>query len=151
MDQLDLFAEPPDDDCPICHGLRYVMVKRACACQDESLHENTPGKAHTGAHATEKLAALKAAPRTGTQRWRVLVAIRRAYVDGRVGLNDEEIGASPGIHDNAHRTRRNELVMGEWVEASGVVRPTASDSEAIVWTLTDKGRDWFILNPGEAA
>jgi len=98
--------------------------------------QNTPGKMHSDPQATEKAAAYKVYPRTGSQRRLILDAI--AQSEG--GLIDEEIGALPGVADTAHRTRRNELVMGGWVEDSGKVRFTASGTESIVWVLTDEGR-----------
>lgn len=98
---------------------------------------NTPGKFHTDAEATEWAAAFKVTPRTGTQRRLVLDFIARS---GERGATDEEIAASPGVADTAHRTRRNELVMGGWVVDSGMTRRTASESDSIVWVLSGEGR-----------
>jgi hypothetical protein len=99
---------------------------------------NTRGVHHASPHDTEKEAAYRAMPRTGTQRRLILDAIARA---SERGLTDEEIAVLPGVADTAHRTRRNELVLGGWVADSGKVRHTKSDSESIVWVLTDRGRE----------
>lgn len=97
---------------------------------------NEPGKFHADPKATEKAAAFKVLPRTGSQRRLVLDAI--AASGGR-GLLDEEIAVVEGVADTAHRTRRNELVMGGWVRDSGRTRRTASGTDSIAWVLTDEG------------
>ena len=97
---------------------------------------NTVGKYHAVPHPTEKAAAHKVAPRTGSQKRLILDAVAQA----EDGLIDEEIAVVPGVHDTAHRTRRNELVMGGWVEDSGRTRLTDSDTPSIIWVLTQEGR-----------
>ena len=98
---------------------------------------DTIGKFHAGAPPTEVGAALRVHPRTGTQKRLILDAVAAS---GDAGLIDEEIAHIPGVADTAHRTRRNELVEGGWVEDSGRTRPTASDAPSIVWVLTERGR-----------
>jgi hypothetical protein len=148
-DQLDLFAEPPGPKCPECGDKGFILVKQTCPCQDGAdVTANKPGKAHTGGHSTEKAAAWKVEPRTGTQRARVMLALWRVYPDG---LLHEEIGEIDGISDKAHRTRTGDLVKGGWVEDSGLKRLTDTNSESIVWRLTEKGAAWCRLNGKEAA
>lgn len=104
---------------------------------------DTIGKFHGDPQVTEIAAALRALPRTGSQRRLVLDGVGAA---GERGLTDEEIAVVEGVADTAHRTRRNELVKGGWVRDSGRTRKTDSGSDSIVWVLTDQGRDrWPTL------
>lgn len=130
-DQLDL-------RCPHCGGTGIATPVDA-----SSITANTEGRTHRAAHATERAAALRVAPRTGAQRYRVLTAICAAAVQGSTGLTDEEIAATPGIADTAHRTRRNELVMGGWVYDSQTTRPTRGGDPAIVWAPTLQAAVWW--------
>lgn len=99
--------------------------------------EDRIGKFHAAAGVTERAAAVKTYPRTGTQRGLILDAIAAS----EDGLIDEELAAIPGITDTAHRTRRNELVVDGWIEDSGRVRLTASGTESIIWVLTAAALD----------
>lgn len=74
------------------------------------------------------------APRAGTQRARVLDAIRRADF----GLTDEEIGVATGLPANSVRPRRGELVEAGWVEDSKVRRSNRQGNAMIVWRLSDE-------------
>jgi hypothetical protein len=61
---------------------------------------------HHAARDTEVAAAAAAEPRSGTQRARVLEAIRQA---GPAGLTDQEIAVALGMAENSVRLRRLEL------------------------------------------
>ena len=89
-----------------------------------------PGKARRDGSATSKAAALSVAPRTGTQRRRVLDAIAASG-----GLTDEEIQARLAMNPSTQRPRRVELVEGGWIKDSGARRPSSSGRESIVWEL----------------
>lgn len=83
---------------------------------------------------TSKAAALRALPRSGTQRWRVLRFIAERGVEG---ATDEEIQAELRLGHNSQTPRRRELVLGGWIIDSGRRRRTLStNSEATVWVLT---------------
>lgn len=73
---------------------------------------------------TARAAALAVAPRTGTQRRRVLerIAARPS--------TDDEIQRALNMNGNTERPRRVELVDGGWVRDSGLRR-----KGAIVWEL----------------
>lgn len=79
---------------------------------------------------TSRLAALHVAPRSGSQRERVLVALRRA---GKKGMTDDELSHELRLSPNSVRPRRLELVEGGWVYDSGVRRPSFYGNPAIVW------------------
>jgi predicted ArsR family transcriptional regulator len=100
--------------------------------------ENRPGPSHHNAPETSARAAVANAPRSGTQRWRVLRAVSFA---GWTGLTDDEIGSKTGLHGNAVRPRRGELVKAGFVEDSGLRRPSVMGNPAVVWTATRAGRE----------
>ena len=88
-----------------------------------------PGKARRDGAPTSKAPGLAVAPRTGTQRRRVLDAIATRP------STDEEIQDALRMSGNTERPRRVELVEGGWIRDSGARRPSASGQESIVWEL----------------
>jgi predicted ArsR family transcriptional regulator len=98
--------------------------------------ENRPGPSHHNAPETSAQAAVANAPRSGTQRWRVLAALVR-YGD----WTDDDLCDLLNLHGNAVRPRRGELVAAGFVEDSGVRRPSAMGNPAVVWTATKAGRE----------
>jgi hypothetical protein len=92
--------------------------------------KTTTGRDHP---ATSHYAAERILPKTGTQRSRVLEAIRR-----QGGLTDEEIADRLGMNPSSVRPRRQELQKAGWVEDSGDRRPTASGAQAIVWMVVEQ-------------
>lgn len=101
---------------------------------------------------TSRAASLRALPRSGTQRARVLHVLSHPPLD--YGLTDEQIALALNMDPNAVRPRRLELVAGGWVEPARptiasaldgyqsvtdpkwgqvLVRPTRSGANAIVW------------------
>jgi hypothetical protein len=110
-----------------------------CTCSDASHlsdpRANHPGKAFAGAPVTTREAALLVTPRSGTQRDRVLQSI---VTSG--GLTDEEMQVRLSMSGDTQRPRRIELVEGGWVHDGGQRRRTASGERAIVWELTEAGR-----------
>lgn len=96
----------------------------------------TPGRHH--GRATEKAAAYDVLPRSGTQRLRVLYAIARA---GWRGRTDQELEDELEMQRPSPGNRRGELMTGGWVRDSGERRPTRTGNPAVVWVLTDEGRE----------
>lgn len=82
-----------------------------------------------GAADTSRAAALRAYPRSGTQRERVLMLLKN-LLDG---LTDDELSAALDLSPNTVRPRRVELVAGGWVKDSGRRRNSAGGSPAVVW------------------
>ena len=70
-----------------------------------------------------------------TYRGQVLDALRAGP------KTDEEICRSTGLRGSTVRPRRLELVHEGLVEDSGVVRPTASGRDAIVWRVRESTRE----------
>lgn len=99
---------------------------------DPLLMANQPGK-----RATSKAAALKNAPRAGTQRERVLLCFKSA---NGVGFTDQQLQAQTKLPHNVESARRYELVEGGWLEDSGERQPTRSGNPSIVWALTPKAK-----------
>lgn len=104
-----------------------------------SVHFPTParpliGRFHSGAGDTELASAVGVIPRSGSQRCRVLDALR-ARPDG---LTDYELWSSEGIGARPHvpGTRREELIADGWpIVDSGRRRRTDTGCCAIVWRL----------------
>lgn len=94
---------------------------------------NYPGPSHRNAPETSRQAALANAPRSGTQRAKVLLALYDH------ALTDDEIAATTDLVGNAVRPRRGELVSGGFVEDSGHRRSSWMGHPAVVWQVTDKG------------
>jgi hypothetical protein len=81
---------------------------------------------------TSLKAALRALPKTGTKR-----AHLYDYLASCSGATDEEIERALGISGNTVRPTRVSLVRDGLVEDSGLVRPTLSGNDAIVWRVRD--------------
>jgi hypothetical protein len=97
---------------------------------------NIAGGLHRGAGDTERAAAELAAPRSGTWRWRVLLAVARAGASGRT---DWELHGELGGLLYTVAPRRHELARDGWIEDSGQRRRTPSGTEAVVWRLSEAG------------
>jgi hypothetical protein len=92
------------------------------------------GRAHLPGRDTEHAAAALVAPRSGSQRARVLDHLIAA---GHLGATDYEFWAAGiGARPHVPGTRREELIADGWpIVDSGDRRPTDTGSPAIVWRL----------------
>lgn len=99
----------------------------------------TAGIHHREPRDTERAAADRATPRTGTARARVLAAIGEAPHNG---ATDEELQRHLKLNPNTERPRRVELERGGYIFDSGKRRPTVSGDSAIVWKVTPAGALW---------
>jgi hypothetical protein len=102
--------------------------------------ENRIGKFHgpdSGAPRTEREAAILAYPNSGTARRRVLDHIAASAS----GATDEEISLALDMRLYTAAPRRNELLNDGWICDSGKTRPTTTGTRAVVWVLTQKGRE----------
>ena len=88
---------------------------------------------------TQRLAAVEAFTLTGKARRRVLHVIARSTS----GLTDEQIQMALEMNPSTQRPRRVELVEGGWIEDSGEKRRTRSGRRAVIWTMTDRGREHY--------
>jgi hypothetical protein len=91
----------------------------------------------SGAPVTQRLAAIRAYPHTGTGRRRVLDLIARS----EDGLTDQQMQDLLQMDPSTQRPRRGELEEDGWIENSGRIRRTRSGSKAVIWVLTEKGRE----------
>jgi len=81
--------------------------------------------------ATSRAAAASiSASKAEEQRRSILAAVQAA---GANGLTDAEIQHVSGVHADAERPRRGELVRRGSIKDSSRVRPTASGRAATVW------------------
>lgn len=95
------------------------------------------GRSHRNGQDTEIEAARRVAPRSGTQRAKVLDRLRRV---GPHGSTDYELWAQGQIGARPHvpGTRREELIADGWpIFDSGRRRKTDTGGNAIVWVLTE--------------
>lgn len=94
------------------------------------------GRFHADGPLTERIAAALVAPRSGSQRARVLERLREV---GDYGATDYELWrAGIGARPHVPGTRREELIADGWpIIASSRRRPTDTGSPAIVWTLVE--------------
>ena len=102
------------------------------------IYENCVGPSHHSAPETSRQAAEANAPRSGTQRAKVLLALFGAR-SRHLGLTDDQIAAETGLVGNAVRPRRGELVADGFVEDSGERRSSWMGHPAVVWTITARG------------
>lgn len=102
-------------------------------CAVIALGENSVGPSHGAA--TSRKAALDNYPRSGSQRHRILLALRNR------GMTREEIEFALQLSGNAVRPRVDELMKGGWVEATDRTRKTTLGSDAEVLVATTKGLD----------
>lgn len=122
MEQLTL-PPPESNRCPTCGQQIAPNVEQL-------------GKLRRDAAETSRIARLRNAPRTGTQRERIL---RLLLTNPMI---DEQIATTLRMSENTVRPRRGELIEGGWVRDSGTVRQTRSGDPAIVWTVTQRAIEW---------
>src|SRR3990167_5325228 len=91
----------------------------------------TPGRTHALSVDTERAAARKVAPRTGTLRAKIVEALQQAPE----GLTAYELWDAIGGLQYSVFPRVPELVRAGLVVDSGERRATPSGSAAIVWVL----------------
>lgn len=99
--------------------------------QDSFQPYTTTGRLHPH---TSQLAALGALPRSGSERYRVFVALLVA------DATDEEIQKFLTMNASTERPRRVELVRAGLVEDSGTTRRNSNGRQCIVWRATMPGR-----------
>jgi hypothetical protein len=94
------------------------------------------GRFHHDGTDTERAAAVRVAPRAGTQRAKVLAWLRQV---GLSGATDYELWlAGIGARPHVPGTRREELIADGWpIIDSGRRRLTDTGNKAIVWQLLD--------------
>ena len=85
-------------------------------------------RAFFGKQLTSREAALRAYPRTGTQRHRIW-----SLMTSRDGLTADEVNEQTGISPNTINPTIRGLVIDGWLEDSGERRMTRAGNEAIVW------------------
>lgn len=122
-----------DGRCPTCGG----RLPGALSPSENSV------TVRRGATATEKAAALRALPNSGTARGHILALVARFG-----GLTDDEIETTIGLPHQSASARRRELVLGGWLNDSGDTRATRTGAAAIVWKPTE--RALARLREGEA-
>lgn len=99
---------------------------------------NVPGAVHRDDPPTSHQAALANAPRSGSQRGRLLLALAAA---GEHGMTDYGASIAARIaRPHVAGTRRAELLRLGLVEEAGGTALTDTGSPALLWRLTEAGR-----------
>jgi hypothetical protein len=109
----------------------------------ESPVENRVGPYRKTDPDTSKRAAYDNAPRSGSQRHRVLLALSIAC---EKGLTRDEVSEALELPDSSADGRIWELIQGAWAEDTEDERVTRHGSMAKVVVLTDKGIAWAMEN-----
>jgi len=107
---------------------------------EQQVADPRPGRTRRRGVATSRVAANATAIRTGTIRFKVLIALREA---GAHGANDFELWSKwrcGGKYPHVTGTRRGELEILGLVRATAITRPTDSPTrEGLVHVITDTG------------
>lgn len=124
-------------------GDQEVQLPGMPPLPDPQVHQaGMVGRAHPG---TSRDAATLVAPRSGTQRWRIL-ALFVALPEGE-GLTADEVQAHSGMAPQSVNPRMLELRdderVGGWLVDSGRKRRTRLGGDAIVWVLAPGARARF--------
>jgi predicted ArsR family transcriptional regulator len=93
-------------------------------------------KLSNNARETSRLAALKAAPKSGTYRYQILRALVAA---SDTGCTDDELAQQLSISPNTVRPRRLELVEGGFVCEGTRSAKSFFGNKAIAWIATPQG------------
>lgn len=117
----------------------------AAAVRDAEVTTNAEGRVAADPAATSARAARLVAPKTGSQRARLLEYI----VTAPSGATDFEAARDLRLLPNAVRPRRGELIGGGFVVDSGETRQHRG-SLWTVWTATQDGHDWYLRQAGAA-
>lgn len=120
-------AEPPSEALPPSEGGVRLLTPADAPGR---------GKRRRGARQTSVDAADLVAPRTGSQRARVLDAVHSVSTGPLGGLTDVELARQTGLSANSVRPRRVELVDLGWLEDTGRTRAHLGRAHA-VWGLTE--------------
>lgn len=99
---------------------------------------NHPGASHRADPVTAHQAARAVAPRVGSQKAAVLLALVAA---GDAGLTGEELWrVTPCKWPHVATTRAEDLTRLGLAEPTERTRPTESGNQAVVWCATEQGR-----------
>ncbi|MFF5992599.1 hypothetical protein [Prauserella flavalba] len=112
-------------------------LTRQATVRDAEVRATGEGKVRADARETSAKAARLVAPRSGSQRARILAAVVEYG-----GCTDLELAERLALLDNSVRPRRSELLDGGFVRDSGRVRQHRG-STWVVWEATPAGLDWY--------
>lgn len=117
------------------------MIRMCIAICDEALQ---PGKLppHQTHSETSVEAAMAIAPKFGPKVNSVLIFLSQ---HGR-GLTDEEAQRLMGMEGNSYRPCRVTLADKGYVWDTGERRKTAQNKRAMVWAITERGREYLKRN-----
>lgn len=145
--------------CPVCY--RFHSDVGPCPVSDSAqtdifasptpVEKMRPPQAHVGDPVTSFEAMHKAAGRAGTWRRRVLDFYALAAPGG---ATQEETHFALREERTAYSTIRSsvgDLKKAGWLRDSGERRPQRNGAPAVVWVMTDVGRDQLARERREAS
>lgn len=137
-----------DAQARIAAAFDDLEARRAAmaAARAAEVTANGEGRVMADPRATSARAARLVAPKTGSQRARLLAFI----VTAPNGVTDFEASRDLRLLPNAVRPRRGELISGGFVVDSGKTR-VHRGSQWSVWQSTQAGRDWYTHTLEESA
>lgn len=137
LDDFSRTTQPSTRAVLAANRLREAIQPGLVPAQLPDPKQNTVGRAHAAAGDVERRNAQIAAPRTGSIRFKALLAIHEADPGG---LTNFEVATLIGAPLYSCAPRVTELAHGGWVRDSGDRRATPLNGEAIVWRITEIGR-----------
>src|SRR5215218_2336656 len=102
---------------------------------EPTLFDPSPGLVRRDHQATAQAAAVDVYPRSGTQRYRVLLDI---FAAGEEGRTRDEIAEGLNMSPNTVRPRVKELLDAGWITTNGQTRPSLLGRHAEVLIVTDR-------------
>lgn len=138
LNELSRTSQPSTAAVHAANRLREAIAPGLIPAQLPDPKRNTPGRAHGAGGDVERANAERVAPRTGTLRFKALLAIAEADPGG---LTNFEIASLVGAPLYSCAPRVTELAHDGWIRDSGDRRQTPLNGEAIVWRISDRGRE----------
>lgn len=126
-------------DCGKIYPVTYGSHPTWIPCGGRELPDpaaRVQARHHANARDTEVVAAQMVTPRAGTMRAEILNLL---YPDH--GYTHEELATAMGRLNNSVSPRVTELTHMGWIHDSGIRRLTPTGAPAIVWILTDRGKE----------
>lgn len=117
-------------------GALYAKTRRRKASDDPT--KNQLGGFHKGGPETERNAALDNYPRSGSQKEKILLALR----DDLERATADEMRDHTGLRFNTTAARLHDLKEEGWLDIVGE-KPSESGSLCSIFALSDQARTWF--------
>lgn len=131
-------APVPPSDTPTAPATpaAAALVARVQGAAARAPRHATDPYVRPGMTPTSQAAAIRALPRSGTDRRRILDALAELHGKGFAGATDVQLAKRLGMSGNSVRPRRGELVSMGLVEDTGTVKYHEGNAHT-VWRVTN--------------